>query len=1112
MDSYIKQKSKEISNNLRLSKILRKNLLTKEKKQIQYIKEDNNYIDYYIEIGIKPEIFKEDFLYESSINELNSRLKPEIISKYPEINKKSIIIDNNELINQVFPQGINIVEAKEKPDPIFFSIMSDNQLYNVAYKYKYISCLIIYESISDYRKLFNVYNNENLGEEEKYIYNNFYIPKCLCFISVHPYIDKFEEILKYIYEFTINNKMKEIYINQLIEEIIMKIPKIPQGYTMVLLNLGQKQIDLTENRLNEYPSIHIDLSKLFALFKIITILEIFKFILCEGKLIFFSNKIYDITSIIMSFLFLLSPFEYQYQVISILPKEKYFYIESELPYIFGVNERYTQNFFVDNKIDLKQNVVCIIDIDEKSVIKIPQNYNIKDYPDIPKHLKEIIESNIQQYYKYLINSSKKKLENVNIKNTNNEIIEYKPKEKNEKYQLIFYKFMIAFLEEYPKYLYKNILNKETKENEKDINNMIDITSYLNSVNSSERDFYKKIFKTKIFKQFITKRCFPKNSKEKIEAIFFEEKINEKIAANKVFGKAKLIENNKLLPSKEYNYISDPEIIDLSVQILNPEFIELFKDKNFIREQCLFKGFTLEANDKNNFNYKYYLFPTLFDNKTLMSLNISNNNYPSPPLLYKHIDLINAKIIKISNIKFYDSMKTKINYNENDLYICYIILWCMTCWYTEEKERDYRFGKMLKILDKIKYQKNEIFNLIIEYLNKFGYKDDDIFHIYLKYLNNKYNPNINIFNIVFNIIQKKLQENPNTNLTESLLSIENNNKKTTQEKTSPNPELFTKRALKSECDHEDNIISDDVKYVCYTKCIGCGKVMDIGKVCVNLKNMNVKNYNGIDMIKCYNKDKKGKACEYYNSLKLKFRYGTELYNHTLTNVTTSKYFNMPLLSPTALKEKLFKLSKYYKDLDEKINIEYFKKEHKKEFWNSIWYFNLHGIDISFILPYNQNRKNDIDITSHELNENIEEEKINKMKTNNDEMRIEKNYYNKKYKRNDLCIQIVHQFAFIKHFGMVSYKNIFLYEDNINYNELPLIFYDDITEKENINISLNESNLTRCITTKNIHEPNTEKDYTKDIDYMRQSNIKTTHTLINSSSSPMLINNKSNQKKH
>ena len=120
MDSYIKRKSKEISNSLRLSKILRKSLMKKEKKTFQFIDEDNNYIDYFLEIGVKPEIFNQKFLYEESINDLKIKLKPEIISKFPDINKKSIIIDNNELINQVFPNGLNILEAKEKPDSIFF--------------------------------------------------------------------------------------------------------------------------------------------------------------------------------------------------------------------------------------------------------------------------------------------------------------------------------------------------------------------------------------------------------------------------------------------------------------------------------------------------------------------------------------------------------------------------------------------------------------------------------------------------------------------------------------------------------------------------------------------------------------------------------------------------------------------------------------------------------------------------------------------------------------------------------------------------------------------------------------------------------------------------------
>ena len=1097
MDSYIRRKSKEISNSLRLSKILRKNLIKKEKKPFQYIDDDNNYIDYFLEIGVKPEIFTQNFLYELSFNEIKLKLKPEIISKFPDINKKSIIVDNNELINQVFPNGLNLIEAKEKPDPNFFAIMSDNYLFNVTYRYKYFACLIIYESIGDYKKLYNIYKNIK-DDDKNCIYNNFYIPKCLCLVSIHPCIDKFEAILKCIYENIINNKFSEIFLHQLIEEIVMKIPKIPHGYKIVFINLAGNQIELTEKKLNEYPSIHINLAKLFAKFKVDTILEIFKFILYEGKLLFFSSKIYGLTNIIMSFLFLLSPLQYQYQVISILPKDKYFYIESDIPYIFGINERYNENFFVYNKLNLilkEKELICIVDLDEKSFVTIPPKYTTKEYPNIPKHLKEIIENNIQQYYNYLKNSSKI---NLNTKATKIEPIENKVKEQNERYQLIFYKFMISLLSDYPKYLNKTKLMKENNMNENDINNMIDINSYLNSVNAFERDFYKKIFKTKMFKEFIMKRFNPKNSLEKIEAIFFEEKINENNAINKVFRKSKIKEQNTLLSSKEYDYISEPEIIDLSSQNLKNEYIELFKDKKFITDQCLIKGYLIELKNDNSFNYKYYIFPSLLDINSLL-INI---NYPPPPMLYKYIDLINAKMVKVSSVTFFDNVNTKNNFAENDLYICYILLWCLTCWYTEDKEKIYRFGKMLQILDKIKYQKNEIYNLIIEYLNVYEYSDDDIFYIYIKLLNNKLHPNVNIFNIIFDVIKRKLNENKNQNLMEILLNNDKKNNQIIQSKISQNPEiLFTKRTLRTESDSENIIISDDIKFKCYSKCIGCRKIIDIGKICFNLNDIYIKNNNGVDMIKCYHKDKNGKECMYYNCLKLKIEFGTELFNNKLNNGSTCKYINVPLLSPTALKERLYKLSKYYKELNEKIDISNFQKAYQTEFWNSLWYFQLHGIDISFILLYSLDEKNNIDIGKNELSKSIKEEKI-KSKAYNQELIISKNCSNKKYENDDLYIQIVHQFAFVQNLGMISYKNIFLFEDNISYNELPLIFKDDIHYKENAGAPLKKATLTRSITNKDIRESFVENN-NNDINFLKQNDKNKAHTLKNSSSSPMII---------
>ena len=57
--------------------------------------------------------------------------------------------------------------------------------------------------------------------------------------------------------------------------------------------------------------------------------------------------------------------------------------------------------------------------------------------------------------------------------------------------------------------------------------MIDINSYLNSLYSNDRDFYRKIFNTKMFKEFILKRVDPKYNAfrlKKIRISFMENKL------------------------------------------------------------------------------------------------------------------------------------------------------------------------------------------------------------------------------------------------------------------------------------------------------------------------------------------------------------------------------------------------------------------------------------------------------------------------------------------------------------------------------------------------------------------------------------------------------------
>ncbi len=64
----------------------------------------NNFIDYFLVVGLSPDVVVSDFLYETDLKELNnnSMIKPEIISKFPPFDKSSVSVDDN-IIKVRFP-------------------------------------------------------------------------------------------------------------------------------------------------------------------------------------------------------------------------------------------------------------------------------------------------------------------------------------------------------------------------------------------------------------------------------------------------------------------------------------------------------------------------------------------------------------------------------------------------------------------------------------------------------------------------------------------------------------------------------------------------------------------------------------------------------------------------------------------------------------------------------------------------------------------------------------------------------------------------------------------------------------------------------------------------
>ena len=1065
---------KELNNNSN-------NISEIEKK---YFEEDNNLIDYFVEVGVNPDIFKYNILYSSdSINDINANIIPHIITKFPKIDKKYIVIEST-IIQQIFPQGFNAVETEEKPDSEFYSIILDNQLYSAKYTHKYFACLLIYESLKDYEKLNLKYKSKDIlanlvGKrpskinDNKKKYKNYYIPKCLCLVSVYPFFTKFEKILRAIYDLTLSDEYNNLYIDRIIEKLIVEIPKLPRGYKKIHLKLPNKIIDLTERRMNDYPKININLSKLFGTLKMDTIIEIFRYLLFETKMIFFSSKLYDLTNTIMSILTLITPFKYQFQVVSVLPKELYNFIENISPFIFGINESYNDKFFEKNNITLEDTTICVVDIDQDKykIISVSDKGKNEEIPDFPKYLKEKIEKDYNNYIQELINQARdvsiRKTEyedNNNSSISNISINNQDVKEDNKMYQQIFFDFMIFLLKDYPNFLSKDY--GVTKDISMSVKDMIDTEGYLNSLSENERNFYKRIFNTQMFIEFIFKRMMPKDCTEKVEILFFEEKINEKFSTRKIFGKSKAKEENILLTSKEYHYDKEAIVIDCSsdVGITDAVYEYYIKNEKKAEKDFLNKGYDIEVDKKNNkILFKYHIFPSLLSDKFF---NLNYKYYKIPEQYYKHIDIINAAIVNKSHLKF-NNKELTLTEMGNDLYLCYLIIWALTLWYTDTWEREFRFLKMIEIIEKVERHDIEIFELlfkaIVNYCN-----DKDTVLLYKKFIHLNLNPTWSIFSLVSKIIKKKSNIKNKKELLSQQTKFEElkTNKRILENKTKKDIITFRSRTLKLK-DIDDNILSEDLFFYAYGYCKYCNDHLNLKNLCSDLSQLKTKSEKGKDFFKCPNKHTN--TNKEYIQLKLNFSFGVELFNLKLQRnktSSTSKNYVIELLSPSTIKKKLLKIVKELGD--NKFNVEMFKKNYKEIFWNLVWFFEINDMDVSFMLPYceesseitndtqSENIKKSV-IVKNRKDKDIDIEKMvkyrdlkvsiifyGKAETLNDKIdkdEIKNNIftdYKQQYLMSDLTIQKIYQLYISDKTGMVSYMGFDTFSDNIGYNEYPVQF--------------------------------------------------------------------------
>ena len=427
----------------------------------------------------------------------------------------------------------------------------------------------------------------------------------------------------------------------------------------------------------------------------------------------------------------------------------------------------------------------------------------------------------------------------------------------------------------------------------------------------------------------------------------------------------------------------------------------------------------------------------------------------------------------------ENSELKNSENENDLYLCYIILWSIGFWYTEDDERDYRFLMMLEILEKVEEHDVKIFEVLFRTLVEYS-KDENVILLYKKFIHLRLNPTWDMFSLVSKVIKKKQNINQKNKLLHQETQLDKLKLKQEYEKHKKDSDLLNSRRTFKVMGRDDFVFTTKVLFYAYFVCKKCNGIINLGEICSNLKLLKMeKDSNGTERLKCGIKNKEGKICDNLCDQKFKYKFGEELYNQKIGINQFFRFYTsfsnyISLLSPNEIKNKLLQIAAMNSKNKEKFDVENFRYDYPDIFWSLIWYFDLNNIDKSFMLPYDYILKSK-DSNSDDINKiNYIYDKFNPKQKNNDSKKDNndnnkknikrksiliktvnrinakntKNKFNmfkkrkkpRRYKTEDLCVQKLFDLAIIENIGLLTYKSLLIYQKNVAYNELPLLPYD------------------------------------------------------------------------
>ena len=946
----------------------------KKKKDEKKIKSYKNIIEYFYLFGVEPESINVDKFDKEQTYLNQGYINPELLSQFPPSEKGDIYINSKIIKNHCFPKGCALINKNACPVEEYFYFKLDNMIGNdTDDKSLNFCCVLFYEPLVKYIKVKNLKNPEKKTNKKilnkEHPIDNIYVPKALCISSFLCFPSEFKFLLGKLINYAKSDKIT-YPIEKIIENMVYGIPRPSRALFDVhckkINGFFPKQdfeMDFHLPELNHYLSNSFKYQSIFN-FSVDDIIDIYKSLFLEVPILFFCTKKEVLTNIFESFMTLMKPFKYQGPQCAILPDMNAGIIEMAKNFAFGINHEWVNpgnnekkpTYFQKFNLSIINKKILICDIDNHKIYKYYNSnptQNIISFNDlgvyavpegeVPLQCKSKVINNdcFNDWNEYLLpehytKKLKKKLKQYIDKNKYMNYIEYNSKTNKEIGEQIFFYYLASIFQSYNEYLFKTqeevkkICNEFLTKDLQNINidNLFNIRGFL-GVYNKDNTFYTKFFETNTFKEFLRRKYLFRNC-DKYEILLFDETISSK--------------KNKKLFSKK-----------IKTEFLNCKFLKINKNytvkqtKDFDKDE--YKYIEEHTNSllkyyqqyKNN-SLSYIIFPKfLYDNKFFeinfqTTLYFDNEFYYLVEDSYKAVEkLKESKIYSLYSSDFVNLYLFDIttfngpNENVNALYLLWINVFCLTLYYCEEKEKQYRYEEMVEILSRVTYDKNKIINLIISTLEKYG--DDKMMITFFESLKNFDYSSYSYLTNKFLSEKKIVTDLKKMNIANTRMSINyyrdskaginifdlinNNSIKNLKPRTF---EINVKSSNPNES--LNNLIKEIVIYDDSVKCEKCKNKIEIGTLTVAFNEMNKG-----PQLKC-------PECKKLFSSKINVQFGKEVDNINLYSVYYLYTLSIELI----------------KNYGNKINMDDLRSKYKDFFWNCIWYFRIQGLSFDMMLKY------------------------------------------------------------------------------------------------------------------------------------------------------------------